>query len=383
MLKSIVDLIGQSDTPIEIVKVKSHTGIVGNEVADEAAVEVATTAHTTENKDWEHNLPESNDRHNTYWPHMTDSQGDEGSSPIQDLGPHLKKEVRKKHGMGQCNTDTIYYNAWKQKETEMDPKYSYAFLKDKHTTFRERKHTMQYRTGTLYCMKMAQRFGHTNTDLCQHCNMRDGTHHAVGECKNTQLVRMERHNKAGRIIMRAVAVGRQGTNLVMAADVGNTDKLEDMGIEAVARTIPSEVWGPRPPDTKPTSRPDILLFRPPEDTEGQGYIDLIEIKYGRDTDLSTTAHRAELQHDELYTALQNSWEGSCTIRKTHITLGVGGAIYKTTVQSLQETLGIEGKLLTTTCKHLHRNAVRYLSNITANRRREMKQTKKDTRKGVT
>jgi len=126
-----------------------------------------------------------------------------------------------------------------------------------------------------------------------------------------------------------------------------------------------------------------LLYRPPGDTGEQGYIDLVEIKYGRDTDLDTATQKADTQHDELRTALSNSWDGRCTVRKIHIILGVGGAVYKNTVHNLQDTLGIEGNMLATTCKQLHHNAIGYLSKITVNRRREMKQTKKDTRKGVT
>ena len=67
LLKRIVELIEEGRGAVEILKVKSHTGIVGNERADELAVEVATTKAVQTPQEWHKDIPCSNNREEGYW----------------------------------------------------------------------------------------------------------------------------------------------------------------------------------------------------------------------------------------------------------------------------------------------------------------------------
>jgi ribonuclease HI len=67
LLHAIIKQIVESPAPIQVWKVKSHIGIVGNEIADEIAKEVARGEVDMDDL-IEYTEP-SNDRHTIYWPH--------------------------------------------------------------------------------------------------------------------------------------------------------------------------------------------------------------------------------------------------------------------------------------------------------------------------
>jgi ribonuclease HI len=385
LIREIVCLVASGQQQTELVKVKSHTGILGNEIADELANRAAKMPTMSTPGDWVHPLPNSNDRHTQHWPRIVSTvlRGDrevEVESSLRDLTDQNKQHMTNKHRLGHSNTDTIYYKLWQDKQAYWDPKYSYEYLKDDTYTYAERKHTIQYRTGTLYTQKKAKQYGHSDSDRCTVCGEVDGTHHAIGACPGTLQMRMERHNKAGRLIASAIAKGRQGNSLLAMADVGSSDKLEYLDIAPVPRRVPEHVWNGHPPTTLPTTIPDLLLLRPPTGA-GKPCIQIIELKYARDIGDEHASTLARTQHSQLDDALRRA-RPDCEVRYTVLILGTGGTILRTTVKALED-LGLEGNLLNRTCKELHRNAIHYLHAITSHRNKNARKARKTTPKGVT
>ena len=193
-------------------------------------------------------------------------------------------------------------------------------------------------------------------------------------------MRTDRHHKAGRIILRALAQGRKGNDVLMAADVGSRQKLEEAGIGKVHTRVPPEIWMNNPPDPEPTSRPDILMYRPPEGGNA-GQIHIVELKYGRDTSMEHVQDLANSQHDALFNEL-HSRRRDCHVAKRVVTLGVGGTIYTSTMATLQE-LGVREGLLRTTCKQLHLHAIHSLKAIIEYRTVCIRKRRKRTPAGVT
>jgi hypothetical protein len=234
------------------------------------------------------------------------------------------------------------------------------------------------------CQKIAHRYNLTNDQTCPvpACNkVIDGTHHALLDCKDTAKLRTTRHHKAGRIILHQLLKGRKGGDVTTTADVGSAEKLREEGIKGVQSRIPETVWGDTPIQGRPTTKPDILLYRPP--SKGQrGQIQVVEIKYGRDTNLDRTKAVAESQHKELVAALTKHRGRDCDVTQHVILLGVAGAMHAGNRPAL-EALGLKSLQLRQTLKQLHIHAIEYLEVVTKYRRVNIRKQRKKTPAGVT
>jgi hypothetical protein len=118
LIEQIVDFIRASPHHIHLQKVKSHTGIPGNELADEAARHATRlTQYRPDDMPCCSTDPQA-PSHTQFWPVPADTNeaaDDVERRPKQhigDLGKDLKKYLHEKHRVGYSNTYSVYYQAW-------------------------------------------------------------------------------------------------------------------------------------------------------------------------------------------------------------------------------------------------------------------------------
>src|SRR3569833_2128987 len=164
LLLDIVQQIQNSAFPhIYMYKVKSHIGIVGNEYADKLAKKAAIEGCT--------NCINIGDNpyNNRYWMYH---EGDNSIKCLGDMGHSLKKVLHPQHKLGNSNQASIYFQSWRKlcnNATGLpwqtpDGATSNGFMSSDKVSAKERKHTLQYRTGTLPNNKFLYR-----CKLSRHC----------------------------------------------------------------------------------------------------------------------------------------------------------------------------------------------------------------------
>ena len=97
----------------------------------------------------------------------------------------------------------------------------------------------------------------------------------------------------------------------------------------------------------------------PEDCEW--IVDIVEIKYCRDTDPTPQQERAAAQHSALKELILTH-EPKATVRIVTLLLGASGVIYETFLKGMRD-LGVDGSALTSLARRLHHIAVRNLKQI--------------------
>jgi len=256
LLNEIIEAILASPEPVHLWKVKSHIGVVGNEIADNIAKGVAKGEIDMEDC-IEYSEP-SNNRHLIYWPHeVTEAPAPprthtvpppvqqaadpaaaprKRKRPLENLGKDLKRRSHEKCKFGKANRETIYFEAWHRTAPQRVAKASNKFLTDNKISFGERKAALAYRYGCLYNQKLAMRYGHATSDRCLLCGEPDGGHHTASGCAKLKGMYIDRHNRIGRILLREIARGRKGGFLVQL-DLGSPEKLTPEELPAMPRTI--------------------------------------------------------------------------------------------------------------------------------------------------
>jgi len=187
----------------------------------------------------------------------------------------------------------------------------------------------------------------------------------------------ERHNRAGRIFLRAISKGSRGNDLVMA-DVGRAEKcLADGAPSFKCNHIPRSLI----PCPKHASReeqlqhaamlrklkPDALMVstgRRKTDT----LIQIVEIKYCIDTKPEEQLQRAREQHQELILKLIAQGYLAHNITIIPLLIGVSGTIYKTHTQEALNKLGVAHTQTKTCISKVHKEAIKSLHDIVQTRR---------------
>jgi exonuclease III/ribonuclease HI len=390
LLGDIVQLIQDSPRPVYIGKVKSHTGVVGNEVADEIAVAVAKGKEGEEDDmdDVTEYGEESNDRGSLYWPAkvtqlfrtMRDATTGEPKKvpsrkkykPLQDLKKDTHEVSRDKRKMGSANRDTIRFEAW-DRQTAIRHKATHHFVATtqvKHTT---KVTALKYRTGCLFNRKLAYMFKMATSPNCVLCGQMDGGHHIASGCPNHTKLYTDRHNKAVRMIIKSICQGRKGGFLVMA-DAGRKEKCQQDGIPHLPRSIPAAALPAAISEEvkrvlTSKSRPDAFLYKPAKSQGGSSEYTIVEVKYCRDTDPDPQLQRAEQQHKELADTIQSA-EPTARVRYLPVLLGVAGTVYITHTTDHLEQVGIVGAALTKLVNSLNEHAVESLHWIYTTKRKQ-------------
>jgi ribonuclease HI len=346
ILWRIMSEIKDRTVPLHIYKVKSHSGIVGNELADIAArrgavlegkemVEEGATPHL------EDEFP--------YWMRYTPTGEDTGLAPqvVGDFGRQLAKLCHEECRLGGANLESKYYQAMKGAEPGILLDVSNRWRAAQDVPPARRRIAMAYHSGMLHCQAVVYREGRSDSPNCLLCGQYDSRQHAVSGCPMVRDAVTERHHGAVRMIAKEVMKGRHGAGMVMM-DAGRLEKRRRDGVE-LATSIPDWMFPAEMPQEernrlKRTLKPDILLYTKDGDGQEQAgatrqgiVARLVEVKYCKDTDRTGQEERAENQHEELKGILVNA---GYTVQQHTILLGVGGTIYKETPGDL-EALGLK------------------------------------------
>ena len=179
LLLAIVEKIGQKPNITHIRKVKSHLGIVGNEMADICANKAArgesnTPAVTVGSEPFK-------DRH---WPATCKTLADQTTtySPLPNIKQALKKSCRI-YRLGNADLAGIYASSWAAIAPETDGVISNTFLTHTSVDPLARRDTLRYRSGGLDTNKWRYMCKLSNTLICPNCHEPDGGHHALSGCK--------------------------------------------------------------------------------------------------------------------------------------------------------------------------------------------------------
>jgi hypothetical protein len=332
----MVKVVENSTAVIHVWKVKSHIGVVGNELADAAAVAVASGEHTD---CWTYDEP-SNNRAELHWQYQVeegvDTRNAAGNAvtctqyrPVADLMDVLRQVVHDVKKLGKSNLDGIYASSWRAMHSGIAHQHSHMFLAGTTVAHKTKKLMMQYRWGLLPTQCWLHKCKQAPDISCPLRGEEDGGHHALSACRCVSPTVTTWHNDAGVEILEAIKNGEKGGSLLMsdveirqrraATELPETLQMcryinnADLPSDAPAgvRTALSQYTG---------SVPDAFMFE--ADTFG-GYrcYTIVEIKYCRDTNTAHQETRAHQQHSRLTTLLQEH-DPEATVRTVSLMLGV-------------------------------------------------------------
>jgi hypothetical protein len=264
LINSILQSITNDSTcTVHLWKVKSHIGIVGNEIADETAVAVAggdITEKEPGETEFETCAQPSNDRKNMYWLYTAEGTDPQSSGPA-DGGPPtgqpqpregqgppapavifvpepnmaeaLKTRIHALRKLGQSNQQSVYFSSWESMDSDIDHRYSHLFMTSTKVNSHLRKLVLQYRYGLLPTFKLLKRYKKAESSTCPLCKEEDSGHHAVSGCRKLSKQTTLRHNNAGTAIGEAIYAGAKGHQIV-AEDVGLNKRRREQGVPTMA-----------------------------------------------------------------------------------------------------------------------------------------------------
>jgi hypothetical protein len=250
LLEAIVAMIAEGDEPVTLLKVKAHTGVIGNERADAAAVAAAeggagacelrcdVRAHPFDQGLWlatkqTTTIPNETE---TDTPMDTDGRANgqadgraDGAEPMDTDGPakpspeqprpsgwtylgDAKQSVRAhmnaRWRLGKAQQRPgLYAEMWQRVLPQTLAAESNAFFTSSSVKVGTMQTVLRYRYGLLFNAKLAQRYGLGGDGMCPLCGQQDGGHHIASGCRHPrmQLMYTERHNAVARILIAATA----------------------------------------------------------------------------------------------------------------------------------------------------------------------------------
>ena len=361
ILEDIARLISERQTPFHIYKIKSHVGMIGNEMADLGA-NLATVDRDTKNHTGAAKYRPG------HWVSTKPSGEGKEAQPgkaVSDLRSGLRRHAHAVHKLGDAKLDGIYASSWRDTIPIADTKISSLFVQRNLEGITEgcRRQALLYRTGGLVTQKTLHRWKKVGSPNCLLCGEMDGGHHAISGCPALSVPVTERHNQAGRIIAEAICSGRHGGRIVMM-DIGNHNKLEESNVPAgrcgrylPTHYFPQHLTEQERKDLSHRHRADIALGIKNE--QGDMVLHLVEIKTCRDTSRDEQVERAQEQHAELRELL----EAAGVKHEMHtITVGVSGTIYKDTEKTLRQ-LGVDKREVKAILRNLHVCMVKWIGTM--------------------
>jgi len=173
----------------------------------------------------------------------------------------------KLHRLGSANTDTGYYNYWKDLRPLVDKQATNAFWNNSNLKLYKKRNVMRYHTGTVFNLKHAYRYGFSPNANCPIC-ITDSALHILSGCQHTKMKNMiiKRQKMASVLIVQALQKGPCDAKSIAYTDVGSADKLSEQGLDlknTANKTLPSWLLPKLTAHAlKVSSRPDAILFLP-------------------------------------------------------------------------------------------------------------------------
>ena len=214
-----------------LLKVKSHIGIYGNEMADKLANKAAYECCM--NRHFDHDL--SND-----YTHTIQIQTAEGPAEtkacIRGLDDHgsLIKALHDKHKLGQSKQDSLYFQLWDKVQPVRVKPHSDALWTMPSIPESHKRSIFKYRTGQLWNKNIAfqRRMPYmpgqpiAKDTRCPLCRGDDSQGHIFGSCMHPDMSKqyIARHDKAMRTVVQAFTKGQCGSHYLIA-DVGKFEGL--------------------------------------------------------------------------------------------------------------------------------------------------------------
>ena len=381
LLESIARLLmsrAQQQSTTQILKVRSHSGIKGNDEADAIAKKAAMAPHLTILDPVGQQAYRDMTWPTTPGPTETSANSQPGPPPRRttaNLTKAIKTGATRNTRLGNAKTDGIYAQNWEKTAPTLHKESSNFWhlpipWSTKITTHRLRwGHFWNRKLAYRYGLKYAQETSPPTSCTCPICHQGpDGGSHILAGCRHPNMTGayINRHDKAVKAIQGAITKGEMG-NCTIFMDAGAQ---ADLPVAVQAKRLPEWL---RPatvtPETWKKMRPDILLLpnltdgaTPPQGT--RHIIHIVEVGYCSDTNHEVKLMAKAQQHQQLVTALR---EANHTVHMHLITLGTTGTIRQDTLNTLRD-LGVAGDHAPRLLRKLHANAIHYVSSITAMRR---------------
>jgi ribonuclease HI len=376
-------------------KVRSHTGIHGNDEADRLAKEATDpkmpidthvihgeTAH--EGMAWPSHKTQITPAGPAFGPHPHMHRWTQAANLTADI----KNKAPHSYTTGFASKEGVYAKLWEKTNPQLHKPSSHRYWKDPNITWSQRITILKLRWGKFWNKKLAYRYrmryaadpNPAHDANCPICKQgMDGAGHILAGCKDPHMkgFYINRHNRAVNIIQKAVAKGALG-NSYMIMDAGKHDELPaTVRMQRMPDTLrpPSSVTA----DTWQKLRPDLVMITGmlADETPTHGmklHMEMVEVGYCSDTNHDVKLQEKEQQHAQLQALLK---EAGHTVRYHAITLGTTGTTRKETLETLQQ-LGLALPQALQTMNKLHQNAISSVSDIVRARRIREWQTVLDT-----
>jgi hypothetical protein len=381
LLATIVDALedlAEKYVPVLLLKVVSHTGLLGNDMADEGAALAATNPGVCSHIESSDNNPFA-----SVWWWRSATGG--ARSFLSDLNRALSGALHPDTVAG-YSKETRYGALWREASDALDAKVSNLSLPT--LTRWDQQQALKARWGQLYCPAKALLYGHGGDGNCPLCRAQalqqygqpkwGSAGHILGGCLDEVMSGMytDRHNAAVRGIATCLQEGHNGGGYM----------LMDAGTKF---PVPGYVSGAHPPywmlpghshSAAQKLRADILFIptlkqttvtpltrmRPEDRSKHTVY--LIEIGYTGDLRHAQKIEEKAQQHQDLAEHLRTAGWVVKYSRETVVTLGHTGTVTDS-LKPLLTQLGAPPEAAAACCCWLHRHEVRTMGPIVKTYRR--------------
>ena len=192
----------------------------------------------------------------------------------------------------------------------------------------------------------------------------------VSGCQHSSMQGMytERHNKIGRIIIRAIAKGNRGGE-ICSMDLGSGEKAAADGVGLqVPRSVPPDILPCLQAQALRKLKPDVLLVSGSMLTpQANRQVHMIELKCCQDTSPEAQLQRPIEQHQGLQVQLIAAGYSPGSIHIVPILVGVSGTIYQQHTLEALHKLGVTRANARQCASKLHEQAIKCMHSIVTTR----------------
>ncbi|KAJ9527894.1 hypothetical protein QJQ45_005531 [Haematococcus lacustris] len=278
ILAEIASILTNSQDTVHFFKVRAHSGIIGNEGAD------ALAKHAARHPEQATTRGPCNPRHTEQHAWLSTTSDLNVTTPLPDCRHSVRAHMSNKHKLGLANQESTYYQMTREITKAAAKGSCERVMTDAGIPTEAQRTALLYRTGGLYNQKLAMRWGKAADDRCPLCGEADSATHLLSGCSRTAGLVQERHNGAGRLIVKAISKGAQG-GCIKFADIGSHERGETEGIDLPSATLRKalEDLSLSARDTNTTTRPDIIMInntkkRKQGSNASTKHVTLLEIK---------------------------------------------------------------------------------------------------------